>query len=761
MPLKSLIRLFILVPLLVPLLVPAAGKPDLSVSQLQLSRGVAHLGEQVTAVATIKNSSRIGTRNVAVRFFLGEQPIGQDYLITLQPRAEVEVRTDFAAKPQGKFEFTVHVDPDNVVPETNEKNNVMGRTLGILSLPSMISSSILAGTTSEPEPAMRAPAGDITVTELAVTTEAPAVGRTVSLRATLQYDGDDVLAAVPVRFTIDGTAITPDARVEIAAGGTGTATASFIPSRGGVHDIAVIIDPDETVPETIRDNNRRVRTIEVAAVTPKPAPAPSADTAAAAPRADSKIKVMAPKVLPNLVCAVETIEGAYYFDGNSVNIKVSNTDDTGRASPSMLGIRRLQTDNSVTPEWLAKTPVQALAAGESTVIKLAWPQQTGAIDKDARYVAVIDADNDVDEGTAGENDNRSTDFRLVPLEHASEIQKSRIVVTAPSGATPVTAGTAHTIRWNHRGEIGGRVNIDLLDSAGKRRRIVSGVSNSGRYDWGVGTSLAGRWRIVVSSADNTVQGRSEPFQIQSGPPPTLVFTQPNRTQALAAGTRVDINWTSNNSPLMPSRLDLWLISADKDAAPLSLLIGSANPRHGRYQWSIPDTPLLFGQYRLSATDDRGKTYGKSDAFNVSPKFAYRLTPERTVPGAKTLRTNLAIIEAGFRGNHLEYRVRNMGPDDMPAYILAGVRFRSYFVARQPIRNEGDYAICDFTLAGHFGVGAERRITPGRDPDCEFGLLSEDEAFEFAIMRVEIPSLIDINVLDEDLRNNSRKFRYPR
>ena len=109
----------------------AGERLDLRVVNLSLSRGVAHLGETVEATATVENTGQVGITRAVVRFSLSGKQIGRDYLIDLGPNARMEISTAFHARPEGRHQFRIVLDPDNDLAEAREDNNSFERMLEI------------------------------------------------------------------------------------------------------------------------------------------------------------------------------------------------------------------------------------------------------------------------------------------------------------------------------------------------------------------------------------------------------------------------------------------------------------------------------------------------------------------------------------------------------------------------------------------------------------------------------------------------------
>ncbi|MHB8790486.1 MAG: CARDB domain-containing protein [Desulfobulbaceae bacterium] len=142
----------------------------------------------------------------------------------------------------GERLITVGIDPDNQIEEIKEDNNNAFTTLQVLSLPDFA----------------------VNDTAISFSPEAPHEGDQVTVTIVVQNKGEQQGVNVPVAFRAGGelldTAIIP----EITANGQAAAEITFdTAGRVGIIDIEVIVDPDSTILEQDRTNNRAMRGVGV------------------------------------------------------------------------------------------------------------------------------------------------------------------------------------------------------------------------------------------------------------------------------------------------------------------------------------------------------------------------------------------------------------------------------------------------------------------------------------------------------------------
>lgn len=725
------------------------GKPELRVAALSLSRSVAHLGETVEATVTIENLGDVGVTNVTVRFYLGTRRIGQDFLVDVGPHARVDVTTAFVAKPEGKQEFLVHVDPDDQVAEGDEFNNLATRTLGILSLPSELEHERTARPVA-PEPAAPARA-DLSVQRVTADPLEVQVGEKVRLEAFVHNAGERPVEDVTVRFIAGTVPLGTDRRISLAGNQDERVSMVYAPSSAGEVRVAALVNPDRRVEESTYDNNQQAVTVRVTAPPPPPQPAPGP---VAAKRTGTD--------LPNLVCTVETIDGVHYFDGRNIKVKLRNSSKTARARPFMLGIRRAGAANA---GWLTTLPVQALAPGEEITLHVPWPTHEAPLGPEHAYVAVADIDNDVRE-TGSARDNASVPFSLVAIggepasAAASPGPAPELAVTGPAPRTVLVPGKTYELRWRSAGEVGDKVDLVLADKGGERRLIVAGTDNSGQYAWRAPELADGQWWVEVRTADGTTSGRGGPYVVKRPAAVLAEFTAPTIGSRVYVDDTLGVTWRAQGAAA-GTRGRLSVISADTGERHPVLKGVEVDLSSGRYDWRVPATPFAFGQFRLRLEDEQGRKLADSAVFELLPAFVDRAPPYNPADVEQRIQADLAVSEAKFDGPFLTFTITNLGPQELSGDLVAGLRFKVYFVRHSPPRNASDIGVCERSEFAPLAKGDSLSVDIGRDPDCAFGERSNDQRFAYAIIRIGEPVVLDRLWVDPAPLNNSRRLDWPK
>jgi len=721
------------------------GKPELRVAALSLSRGVAHLGETVEATVTIENLGDVGVTNVTVRFYLGTRRIGQDFLVDVGPRGRVDVTTAFVAQPEGKQDFLVHVDPDDEIAESDEFNNLATRTLGILSLPAALQHG-REGAATAPATAPARP--DLSVQRVTASPEQVRLGESARLEAYVHNTGERPLEDVTVRFIAGTVPLGTDRRIALAANQGARVSIAYTPAETGDVRVSALVNPDRRVDESTFDNNQQgvvVRVLAPPPPEPKPVPVPA--------------PVRAKDNLPNLTCAVETIDGVHYFDGRAVKVKLRNTSNSARASPFMLGIRRADAGRS--GPWLTTLPVQALAPGEEISLQVPWPLKDAPVGPEHTYVAVADIGNDVEEKSARERDNASAPFTLVTVgAPAAAEPAAELKVTAPPAATVLVPGRTYDLGWQATGTVGDKVDLLLVHQDGERRLLAAGVDNNGHYAWAATALAEGRWWLVVRTPDGSTTGRGGPYRVQRAAVVLAEFTAPAIGARVYVDETASVTWRAQGAAA-GSRGTLSLISAENSEAHPLLKAAEVDLAGGRYEWRVPASPFAFGQFRLRLADERGRTLADSAVFEVLPAFVDRAPPYNPADVEKRIEADLAITVAEFDGPFLSFTVTNQGPAELGGDIVAGIRFKLYFMRRAQPRDENDIGICERSEWSPLPVGGTLKIDIGRDPSCAFGERSNDQRFAYAIVRMVEPVVLDKLWVDPAPLNNSRRVEWPK
>jgi len=725
----------------------AAARPDLRVESVSLSRGVAHLDEVVEATVTLRNQGPVGVNHAVVRLRLGERRIGQDFLVDLGPGASVDISTEFFARPEGKQTFVVVIDPDNEIAESSEDNNSAQRTLGILSLPREISRASEAPAET-PAPASL-PVPDLSVQSLSAAPAPAHPGEPVALRATVHNSGARAVSGVTVRFLADGKPIGADRHIDLAANSATLATATFRPQREGTTAVSVVVDPGQQITESTRSNN--TRSVPVVATAP---PAASGGGPVAEDQPGTQIADAAVRGA-NLVCRVETIQGVHYFDGHALRVTIKNDSTAARASPFILGLRQAGGDG-----WIVRMPVRGVKPGENLVVELPWPDGM-AIADGARYEVVADVDNDVPESDDS-GDNLAGPFSLVVVGAPPAQAKTpppppprSLRLTAPAPGGTLEAGKTYRIEWSSRGAVGDRVQLALAGRGGRRVVIDTAARNDGSYEWTVPPIEPGRWWLTARSSDGGVQDRRGPFTVAASQVQGVEIAFPTPGASLFVGETYTLAWKVNGPADPAVRLRLRLRDLRTGELQPVLQDADIGADIARYVWTVPEQPLMFGQYLLEVVRADGQVAGRSAAFEINPAFVGRRQTYDEADIDRRIHADLTVSDAGFNEGFFAFTISNKGPDNLPTDVAPGVRLRTYFIRHDPVRSRSDYVICERRLYGWLDVNGTQVVELGRDPECPLGEQSDAQRFVFAVVRIELPPVVGTLIDDPDELNNAR------
>jgi len=232
--------------------------PDLSVSQLRVSGGngpdslIQPINTPLTLIATIRNTGQIDVQNVVVEFFADNVDKNADQIMDFSvtdfegsagiPNGRVTVTrvpkmgtvdVSVVWTPLGAVETSVPVsvvvDPPRVgvddggaVRETNERNNILSRTLTLFVWP------------------------DLSVSTADVQPVEAVVDNVVPLRITVHNDGTTRALSATVTVYDDGLALPDTATFDLNNAATVTVTINWRPTTLGNHDVMIVVEAGNT-----------------------------------------------------------------------------------------------------------------------------------------------------------------------------------------------------------------------------------------------------------------------------------------------------------------------------------------------------------------------------------------------------------------------------------------------------------------------------------------------------------------------------------
>ncbi|TAK08359.1 MAG: hypothetical protein EPO39_04595, partial [Candidatus Manganitrophaceae bacterium] len=225
-------------------------EPNLTVSYQDISftPTVAAQGGSVEISSLIKNEGFSTANSVEVQFYSGLPGeggilLGSQTIPSIAPAASATSLFHWADIPEsGERMVYVKVDPSNNIQEFDEGDNEAFTALRILTLPDLSLSN----------------------NSISFTPPAPKEGDLVSIQVTVQNSGEQSASAVPVRAYEGSTLIGSEVIASIPGHSQGSASFQYnTASKTGSHLITVAVDPDNSIPEQSKQNNRAARTFGV------------------------------------------------------------------------------------------------------------------------------------------------------------------------------------------------------------------------------------------------------------------------------------------------------------------------------------------------------------------------------------------------------------------------------------------------------------------------------------------------------------------
>ncbi len=224
--------------------------PNLTVSyrDIVITPNPAIEGGNAAISAIVRNSGNVGASNVTVNFYRGIPGkdgllIGTRTIAALPPSGSemVSVQWDGINEAGSKIIY-VRVDPENAIKELAEDDNDAYSTLYVRSLADIV----------------------VSANSILLTPAAPREGDVVAITVTVQNRGEQDATNVTIQLkegnVVVGTLVIPS----IAGNSTGTARFTYdTAGRTGVHELTVVIDPDNLIIEQSKDNNSATKKLGV------------------------------------------------------------------------------------------------------------------------------------------------------------------------------------------------------------------------------------------------------------------------------------------------------------------------------------------------------------------------------------------------------------------------------------------------------------------------------------------------------------------
>ena len=288
--------------------------PDLIPTSLTPTTLYVNQSNEITV--RVKNEGGFaGSFNVSLKY--DGTLIGVNTIYSLG--ASKEKRTEFTWMPTstGIFNLTATVDPEDVIEESNETNNVMSVNVTVeIPIPDLVPTSLT------PPPKVYS-------------------NHTNTIRATIRNNGFDDASAFNVSLSANGTVVDTIDLAGLSAGGSTTISFSWAPMQIGSYELCVLADCDDVVEESDETNNERCEVVLVEE--PKP---------------DLSISKIALKTV------------GYVGEENRLGVKVTNI--------GLLSAGAFNVTLEVNGTPLGEQNIPSLDAGTSTELEFAWtPSEAG------------------------------------------------------------------------------------------------------------------------------------------------------------------------------------------------------------------------------------------------------------------------------------------------------------------------------------------------------------------------------------------------
>jgi len=169
-------------------------------------------------------------------------------------------------------------------------------------------------------------------------------------------------------------------------------------------------------------------------------------------------------------------------------------------------------------------------------------------------------------------------------------------VTDPGESTEWSPGTANTIKWSFRGELGQSAAIRLQRVGWVNAQMTLseaaplGTGKSGSYKWNVPAEMppGGHYTVTVM-AENGIGDTSGEFTLVAGKTPVTrigLESPPKGGDRWTTGATVAVRWNYSGSPGQTVKLAL-IKKDDGSVTPIVSSIPLGTEGKGRYDWKVP------------------------------------------------------------------------------------------------------------------------------------------------------------------------------
>lgn len=240
--------------------------PDLAILHARANGSFVE-GSGVRLDVTVANQGVAHAHRPIIRLMDGETPIGNLTRTTLAAGANATFTFFFMLAP-GEHALRIVLDPGSEIWESNETNNVHALNV-----------TISSRTSDRGRP-------NLVVRRLDAAPTDPAPGEAVTLNALVANTGLTGTNASTVAFYVDGTLLGRKPLPALRAESFATVAFSWGTSTEGLHNVRVLVDPDNLVAESDEQDNNHTVLVDVMPPAPPRSPPALVPDDGSAPPAD-------------------------------------------------------------------------------------------------------------------------------------------------------------------------------------------------------------------------------------------------------------------------------------------------------------------------------------------------------------------------------------------------------------------------------------------------------------------------------------------
>ena len=202
----------------------------------------------------------------------------------------------------------------------------------------------------------------------------------------------------------------------------------------------------------------------------------------------------------------------------------------------------------------------------------------------------------------------------------------KIAVVSPNSGENWERGKVNVISWNHTGDSGTYVKIELLKAGVLNRVIAASTLNDGLHPWLIPvTQIPGiDYKVRITSTTNTTYTDTSDSNFII-PTPNITVSTPNGGENWRRGTIQTIRWNSSGSPGTYVKIELL------KAGILNRVIIASTPNDGVHPWLILPAQAPGTDYKVRITSTTNASYNDTsdNSFIIPVPSITVLTPNGT------------------------------------------------------------------------------------------------------------------------------------